>query len=65
MCGRCRRRSDAGVFVGLGRELYGWLDGDQGQLSALLERAARPLVFEVAGAAVAVGCGVGGAAGPV
>ena len=33
----------------LGRELYRWLDGDQGQLSALLERAARPLVFEVAG----------------
>ena len=41
--------SDAGVFVGLGRELYGWLDGDQGQLTALLERAARPVVFEVAG----------------
>ena len=41
--------SDAGVFVGLGRELYGWLDGDQGQLSGLLERAARPVVFEVAG----------------
>ena len=57
--------SDAGVFVELGRELYGWLDGDQGQLTALLERAARPLVFEVAGAAVAVGCGVGGAAGSV
>ena len=41
--------SDAGVFVELGRELYGWLDGEQGQLSALLERAARPLVFEVRG----------------
>src|SRR5690349_4405166 len=41
--------SDAGVFVGLGRELYRWLDGDQGQLSGLLERAARPVVFEVAG----------------
>jgi hypothetical protein len=41
--------SDAGVFVELGRELFGWLDGDQGQLSALLERAARPLVFEVGG----------------
>ena len=49
MCGRCRRARDAGVFVGLGRELYRWLDGDQGQLSALLERAARPVVFEVAG----------------
>ena len=41
--------SDAGVFVGLGRELYRWLDGDQGQLGGLLERAARPVVFEVAG----------------
>jgi hypothetical protein len=41
--------SDAGVFVELGRELYGWLDGGQGQLSALMERAARPLVFEVRG----------------
>jgi tetratricopeptide (TPR) repeat protein len=41
--------SDAGVFAGLGRELYGWLEGDQGQLSALLERAERPVVFEVAG----------------
>ena len=49
----------------LGRELFGWLDGEQGQLSVLLERAARPLVFEVARAAVAVGCGVGGAAGSV
>jgi hypothetical protein len=41
--------SDAGVLVGLGRELFGWLDGEQGQLSVLLERAVRPLVFEVAG----------------
>ena len=41
--------SDAGVFVELGRELYGWLDGHQGQLSMLLERATSPLVFEVQG----------------
>ena len=41
--------SDAGVFVDLGRDLYRWLDGDQGQLGGLLERAARPVVFEVAG----------------
>jgi tetratricopeptide (TPR) repeat protein len=41
--------SDAGAFVGLGRELYAWLDGDQGQLSGLLERADRPVVFEVVG----------------
>jgi hypothetical protein len=42
-----RARADAGVFMELGRELYGWLEGDQGQLSVLLERAASPLVFEV------------------
>jgi tetratricopeptide (TPR) repeat protein len=41
--------SDTGVFAELGRELWAWLDGDQGQLTALLERAARPLVFEVRG----------------
>jgi tetratricopeptide (TPR) repeat protein len=41
--------SDAGVFVDLGRELYGWLDGDQGQLSLLLERVVSPVVFEVRG----------------
>jgi hypothetical protein len=41
--------SDAGVFVGLGRELYRWVDGEQGQLGGLLERAGRPVVFEVAG----------------
>lgn len=41
--------SDAEVFVELGRELYGWLEGDQGQLNVLLERATSPLVFEVRG----------------
>ncbi|HEV3293370.1 MAG TPA: CHAT domain-containing protein, partial [Streptosporangiaceae bacterium] len=41
--------ADAGVFVGLGRELYRWLEGDRGQLSGLLERAGRPVVFEVTG----------------
>ena len=41
--------SGDGVFVELGRDLYRWLDGDQGQLGGLLERAARPVVFEVAG----------------
>src|SRR5712691_1992402 len=38
-----------GDFTRLGRELFEWLDGDQGQLSALLERASRPLSFEVQG----------------
>jgi tetratricopeptide (TPR) repeat protein len=38
-----------GVFVELGRELFGWLDADQGQLSELLEKSVRPVVFEVCG----------------
>jgi tetratricopeptide (TPR) repeat protein len=42
-------RSDPGVFLGLGRELFGWLEGDQGQLSGLLQRAGAPLIFEVRG----------------
>jgi hypothetical protein len=42
-------RSDHGVLVELGRELYRWLDGDQGQLAALLEQADRPVVFEITG----------------
>ena len=33
----------AGVFVGFGRELYRWVDGDQGHLSRLLERGTAPL----------------------
>ncbi|TCB97234.1 tetratricopeptide repeat protein [Micromonospora zingiberis] len=37
------------VLVGLGRELWSWLDGDQGQLTALLDRAPAPVVFEVRG----------------
>ena len=40
---------DGGVFVELGRELFGWLDADQGQLSGLLEKTVRPVVFEVRG----------------
>jgi hypothetical protein len=64
MCGR-QANADADVFAGLGRELFGWLDGDQGQLAGLLERAARPVVFEVAGPRGTVGGGVGGAAAPV
>ncbi len=42
-------RSDDTVFATIGEELSAWLEGDQGQLSGLLERAARPLVFEVRG----------------
>jgi hypothetical protein len=36
-------------LLALGRELYGWLDGE-GQLHALLQRAERPLRFEVCAA---------------
>ena len=32
-------RAEDSVFVGLGRELYAWLDGNRGQLTALLEKA--------------------------
>ncbi|WP_306208691.1 CHAT domain-containing protein, partial [Actinoplanes sp. RD1] len=40
------------VFVELGQQLWSWLEGEQGQLTALLERAGAPLVFEVRGPAV-------------
>src|SRR5262249_55635107 len=40
----------AAGFLALGRELYGWLDGDGGRLSALLQRADHPLRFEVCAA---------------
>jgi len=52
--------SGTGVFVGLGRELYSWLDGTRAAERAA-GAGARPVVFEVAGAA---GGGAGGAAGP-
>jgi hypothetical protein len=44
-----RAHAGEAVFAGLGRELFGWLDGDEGQLTQLLGRAVAPLVFEVAG----------------
>ena len=37
------------LLLELGRALWSWLDGDQGQLTGLLERAAAPVVFEVRG----------------
>ncbi|GGN93273.1 hypothetical protein GCM10010112_81370 [Actinoplanes lobatus] len=37
------------VFVGLGRELWAWLEGGDGRLTALLDRATAPVVFEVRG----------------
>jgi tetratricopeptide (TPR) repeat protein len=44
-----RARSGQGVLASIGRELYQWLDGGEGQLAGLVERAPRPLVFEVRG----------------
>ncbi|WP_405813062.1 MULTISPECIES: CHAT domain-containing protein [unclassified Streptomyces] len=35
------------VLLALGRELYGWLDGDRRQLARLLDEAPTPLLFEV------------------
>src|SRR5262249_40294264 len=42
-------RTSPGVFAELGRDLYQWLDGDQGQLTELLDRARPPVAFAVAG----------------
>ncbi|WP_239163845.1 tetratricopeptide repeat protein [Actinoplanes lobatus] len=42
-------QADDAVFVGLGRELFAWLDGDLRQLTLLLDRAATPLMFEIQG----------------
>src|SRR5688572_11919634 len=39
-------QNPAGLLT-LGRDLYRWLDGDGGQLAALLQRGARPLRFEI------------------
>jgi len=37
----------AAGLLALGRDLYGWLDGEGGQLTTLLQRGDRPLQFEV------------------
>ncbi|MFE4514033.1 CHAT domain-containing protein [Kitasatospora sp. NPDC056783] len=37
------------VLLALGRELYGWLDGDRRWLTRLLDEAAAPVLFEVRG----------------
>ena len=54
-----------GCSSGWAGSCTGWLDGDQGQLGGLLERAGPAAGVRGGGAAVAVGGGVGGAAGPV
>jgi hypothetical protein len=40
----------AAGLLALGRELYRWVDGDGGQLNMLLQRADRPLGFEICAA---------------
>ncbi|GGN93709.1 hypothetical protein GCM10010112_82280 [Actinoplanes lobatus] len=37
------------VFLTLGRELWSWLDGDRGDLTALLARVLAPITFEIRG----------------
>ncbi|MFD7411636.1 CHAT domain-containing protein, partial [Kitasatospora purpeofusca] len=37
------------VLLALGRELYGWLDGDRRRLTRLLDEASTPVLFEVRG----------------
>ncbi len=44
-----RARSGEPSFARLGRELFAWVDGDEGQLARLLDQAVAPVVFEVAG----------------
>uniref|UniRef100_UPI0035630133 CHAT domain-containing protein n=1 Tax=Amycolatopsis kentuckyensis TaxID=218823 RepID=UPI0035630133 len=46
---RYAHASSADALLELGRELFGWLDGDQGQLHTWLERAVAPAVLEVRG----------------
>jgi hypothetical protein len=43
----CEGGGDDGVLLGLGRELFGWLEGDEHRLSRLVEEAPGPFVFEV------------------
>ncbi|MDF9816773.1 hypothetical protein [Streptomyces sp. SPB162] len=42
-----RNGSKDQALLVVGRALYGWLDGDLGQLTRLLDEASAPLVFEV------------------
>src|SRR5262245_40032848 len=42
------KRQNAAGLLALGRDLYGWLDGESRQLNGLLQRAERPLRFEIA-----------------
>ena len=45
----CEGGGDDGVLLGLGRELYAWLEGDEHRLSRLVEQAPGPFVLEVRG----------------
>src|SRR5271165_1431036 len=42
-----RERPDAARLLGLGRDLYGWLDGTAGWLSALRPKLEPPFLLEV------------------
>jgi len=45
--GLLERRTDPNAAIGIGRDLYRRLDGDQRQLSRLLEEVPRPLILSV------------------
>ena len=40
---------DTDALVAIGRDLYRWLDGDEGWLSALRQQQPRPFVLEICG----------------
>jgi CHAT domain-containing protein len=44
-----RAGANAASVLTLGRQLYAWLDGDQGQLTTLIGQVPKPFVFEVQG----------------
>jgi hypothetical protein len=45
--GVARERSDRAALLGLGRELYRWLDGEEGWLGALRRQLTPPWVLEL------------------
>ncbi|WP_165742383.1 CHAT domain-containing protein, partial [Candidatus Thiosymbion oneisti] len=45
--GPLEARPDPAAAIRIGRDLYAWLDGDQHQLTRLLESASRPLLLSI------------------
>ncbi len=45
--GPLEQRPDPAAAIGIGRDFYRWLDGDQRQLTRLLESAPRPLILTI------------------